>query len=71
MTDQSQTTDILVASGKIYRVCADCGDLVRVNKPIFGSIHLCTTEEERQKYPCEIAARVARNLAALMNARKV
>jgi len=34
--------------GMQLRVCADCGDLVRINKPILGSLHICVTECERR-----------------------
>ncbi len=27
--------------GKIYLQCQKCKDVVRINKPIFGSIHVC------------------------------
>jgi len=33
-----------VVGNKIYTVCADCGKLVQVNKPIFGSLHVCANQ---------------------------
>jgi len=32
---------MIIAGGKIYDTCGDCGQLVRVNKPLFGSLHIC------------------------------
>lgn len=32
--------------GKIYAMCGVCGDVIRVNKPIVGSMHFCLTDEE-------------------------
>jgi len=44
--------------GKIYKVCEDCGNVVQINKPIFGSLHICTTEEERLEHKEEIRKKV-------------
>lgn len=30
-------------AGKAYGVCADCKSVVRLNKPLFGSLHVCVT----------------------------
>ncbi len=39
---------------KLMGICSDCGSIVRIDKPIFGSIHLCLNEEERKlKYKKE------------------
>lgn len=38
----------------IYDVCSGCAKIIRVNKPIFGSVHFCTTDEEREQYSKEI-----------------
>lgn len=43
---QGKTGEYIVVSGKIYAVCDVCRQLVRINKPIFGSLHLCLTDEE-------------------------
>ncbi len=32
------------AQGRIYSECTSCGSLVRVNKPFFGSLHLCVDD---------------------------
>jgi hypothetical protein len=63
-------TDILVIGRKVYRVCGDCGEIVRWNKPLIGSLHFCTTDEERKQYPQQIRARAAFNLAALTNVKQ-
>lgn len=39
--------NMIVAGNKIYGICLDCGKLVRINKPIIGSVHICLTEEEK------------------------
>jgi hypothetical protein len=31
-----------------YLVCADCRSLVRIDKPIFGSLHVCVTRCEKR-----------------------
>ena len=38
--------NLIVVRGKIYIVCSDCGKLVQVNKFLFGSLHVCLSEEE-------------------------
>jgi hypothetical protein len=46
--------NIKFVNGKLYGVCDNCGEIVRINKPIIGSLHLCRSEEERAelaKYP--------------------
>ena len=30
-----------ISGGKTWTVCEKCGKVVRVDKPIFGSLHLC------------------------------
>lgn len=42
---------IIVGNG-IYSHCPTCGSLVKINKFLFGSLHVCLTDEEithRQK----------------------
>jgi hypothetical protein len=36
----------IIVGGSIYCECLDCGKLVRVNKPILGSLHFCLSDEE-------------------------
>lgn len=31
---------------RLYGRCAACGQVIRVNKPLLGSLHLCTIDEE-------------------------
>lgn len=39
--------EVKVVGNAIYAKCADCGGVVRVNKRVFGSLHLCTPPEKR------------------------
>ena len=39
---------MIVSGNGIYEICADCGRLVKLNKWLFGSLHLCLTEEDRK-----------------------
>jgi len=43
-----------VVGNKLMAVCVDCGKIVRVDKPILGSAHFCTTPEERKQYRDQI-----------------
>lgn len=46
----SQATDVpfgWIVGGKWYGQCTDCGKIVRINKPIFGSLHVCLNDDER------------------------
>lgn len=72
MSDNIQKTapHFLVTNGKIYGVCADCGNIVCLNKPLFGALHFCTTEDERKRYPRSIARKTSLNQVALLNARQ-
>jgi hypothetical protein len=38
--------EIVIVGDKMYRMCADCGKIVCINKTIFGSLHFC--EKERR-----------------------
>ena len=33
--------EIVLSGGKLYGLCPKCGKLVRINKPLLGSLHLC------------------------------
>lgn len=59
---------IRALGGKVYGACPNCGKIVRMDKPIFGSFHICTTEEEQSKYPDIIMSRVREAEATLENA---
>lgn len=37
---------LIVTNGKIYGWCEGCDSLVRVNKPILRSIHVCAGNDE-------------------------
>jgi hypothetical protein len=63
--EPTKTADIIAIGGKMYGVCADCGEIVRINKPMIGSTHFCTTEEERAASADEINAKWEANLRAL------
>ncbi len=56
-------------NGKLYEVCGGCGDIIRLDKPLFGSVHVCATAEEQRKYAAQIAAKFAVNKARLENAK--
>ncbi len=43
------TGEFIVTDGKIYAICNYCKSLIRLNKPIFGSLHACLPPEERAK----------------------
>lgn len=32
-------------NGKVYALCPQCRQVIRMNKPLIGSLHLCTTAE--------------------------
>jgi len=34
---------------KLYARCSDCGDIVCVNKPLIGSMHICSSNENFEK----------------------
>lgn len=36
--------EIREIGGKVYGLCFDCRKLVRVDKPLFGSLHLCVED---------------------------
>lgn len=37
-------TQVFVAGSGLYAVCPDCGKLVKLNKFIFGSAHICVNK---------------------------
>ena len=39
---------MIQVGNKLIERCVDCGKLVRVNKWLFGSMHICITDLERQ-----------------------
>lgn len=38
---------IVAVNGKIYGCCAECKEIVRVDKWLLGSLHLCTPAKEK------------------------
>jgi len=40
---------VVAVGGKLYSRCADCGDIVHVNKWLVGSLHLCVSPEEKAR----------------------
>lgn len=56
---ESGNTAVRIIGNKLMGVCGNCGKIIRVDKPLLGSLHICTTEEERQKYPTQIQTIVA------------
>jgi hypothetical protein len=36
--------DSIVLGNKIYQVCSDCRQVVRINKPLLGSMHICSED---------------------------
>lgn len=49
-----------VEGGKVYEVCHICGQVVRVNKPIVGSMHLCAPRAPCPKCGREVPVNAAR-----------
>lgn len=41
-----------VVGSKLMQICLDCHELVRIDKPIFGSLHFCLSDEERKAKWC-------------------
>ena len=39
-------TDVMWSNGKAFAWCPDCGKLVRLNKSLFGSLHICNVEDK-------------------------
>ncbi len=39
---------ITETNGKLYSVCQYCHRLVRLNKPVFGSFHVCASTQEQR-----------------------
>ncbi len=40
---------MFAVGNKLYGICHYCDTTVRVNKPIFGGLHICLTEGERNQ----------------------
>lgn len=57
-----------IVGGKLMEVCPMCGKIVRIDKPLLGSMHFCVTEEEYSKNYNEYRAQVERSKKALEGA---
>lgn len=57
-----------IIGGKLMAVCPNCSKIIRLDKPILGSLHACTTEEEQRLYGREIARRYELTKAAFEKA---
>lgn len=33
--------ELVTINGKVYTQCVRCGSIIRFDKPIFGSLHVC------------------------------
>jgi len=40
--------EIIIAGHKLYVICPVCNELVRINKPLLGDIHICKNLELKQ-----------------------
>ena len=40
---------MIVTHGKLYDFCTACGKLVRINKPIVGSLHVCSGRRHKEE----------------------
>ena len=38
-----------VVGGKLLGVCPNCAKIVRIDKPIIGSVHVCLTSADRAR----------------------
>ena len=56
-----------IIGNKMYDVCASCGGIICLNKTFFGSLHFCTTTDERSRYSHEIEMKYQLNKKALYN----
>lgn len=48
-----------IVGNKLMAVCCNCGKIIRANKPLLGSFHICTTDEEQREYRDQISRAVA------------
>lgn len=47
--DRHLPDGLFVVGHRIYSICRYCGGIVRVDKPLFGSLHFCLTDEQRKE----------------------
>ena len=55
---------MIVAGNCIYDTCPICGKLVKLNKFIFGALHICLSDEEVTERRKHAAAAIQNQLAA-------
>ena len=41
---------MIITNGKIYALCGKCGSLVRLNKPLLGSLHICDEDSKLEHH---------------------
>ncbi len=41
MSERLRCGEIVNTGGKLVAMCQECGKIIRLDKPILGSIHLC------------------------------
>lgn len=46
LIDELKKGGIVNMSGKHYAICPDCRRLIRVDKPLMGSYHLCVPDKK-------------------------
>ena len=39
-------SDCFVVGNKLMSVCGTCNKIIRVDKPVLGSLHICLSDEE-------------------------
>lgn len=39
--------EVIELNGKLYGTCAACNKFVRIDKPLFGGLHICEPEGQR------------------------
>lgn len=47
--DRLRTGETLRFGPRHYGLCSRCGKLIRLNKPIIGSMHFCRVDEEERQ----------------------
>ena len=39
---------MLIVGNKLYERCADCGEIVCLNKWLFGTLHICISQKDKE-----------------------
>ena len=53
MREQLLRGEFVTVGGKIYALCRQCGSMIRINKPLIGSLHICEPPVEISCSPKE------------------